>query len=608
MKITMRSVVYLASFYSCAISALNNFQVVESFTPPSPVTFFNSIESNLAFKTKVKRAFVDGSRITDSSGLTGRKASNSPSVEVEQELAPIPEEWRGEVLKALSNVIDPDLNRDIVTLGFIKELALDSSSRTVSFSVELTTPACPIKELFQSQCEELVLGLPWTKNARVTMTAPEPSSGATGVPYGLSGVSSIIAVSSCKGGVGKSTTAVNLAYALQSLGASVGIFDADVYGPSLPTMITPDDDNVQFIGRQISPLQRNGVKLMSFGYVNEGAAIMRGPMITQLLDQFISLTYWGQLDYLILDMPPGTGDIQLTLSQRLNITAAVIVTTPTELSFVDVERGIEMFDSVNVPSIAVVENMAYIDMEKQKDSSKSNLDTNILKESFTDKIKSSSPTLDEDSVKKLTEDLIALVQQQQESSAQKQKEADDNSQLRIFGPGHRERLSKQWGIEHTFTVPLVQDIAQTGDSGTPFILQNPDSPQAETYYDLASSVVMEVSKINFSNSNKPPFFSFDAERHMIEVREPDSDHADDVFPADLRRECKCAECVEELTGRQLLQPQDVSDSIKPINIAPCGNYALSVDWSDGHRSLYPYKQIRSMIQAKKESSPETVLV
>lgn len=494
------------------------------------------------------------------------------------EAGPIPTEWHGEVLQSLKKIIDPDLNQDIVTLGFVQNLKLDEDTREVSFDVELTTPACPVKDQFQMDCEKLVLDLPWTNKVSVQMTA-QPSAMETST-LGMAQIGAVIAVSSCKGGVGKSTTSVNLAYALQSLGANVGIFDADVYGPSLPTMIKPDDDIVRFVGRQIAPLQRNGVKLMSFGYVNEGSAVMRGPMVTQLLDQFLSVTQWGSLDYLILDMPPGTGDIQLTLTQRLNITAAVIVTTPQELSFADVVRGVEMFDTVNVPCVAVVENMAYYEVEKEK-----KFDVKKLKAAIAATLAEKGVGNSGDNEGKLAEELVQVVL-----------DSTENDKIKIFGPGHKNRLSEQWGIEHTFSVPLMDKIAANGDSGNPFILEHPDSPQAAIYKELAKAVVSEVAKAKFTQNR--PDIAYDKEDHLLKI---DGDSS--LSPANLRRACRCAACVEELTGKQILIATSVPESIKPSRMSSTGNYALSVDWSDGHRSLYPYRQIRALLE---ENEPKNI--
>jgi len=422
----------------------------------------------------------------------------------------------------------------------------------------------------------------------------------------------------------------------------VGIFDADLFGPSLPTMITPDDDNVRFVERQIAPLQSHGVKLMSFGYVNDGSAIMRGPMVTQLLDQFLSMVHWGELDYLILDMPPGTGDVQLTLTQRLDITAAVIVTTPQELSFVDVERGVEMFNTVNVPCIAVVENMAYLepntlngsgsDNGKSSESEPTDGNMNSLAEAFiaelmaNDDIISAKTEDDMDKVEQLAERLVDIVERSTGIStggAQASNSNESAERILIFGKGHKDRLASSYGIENTFSVPLLDKIASHGDSGRPFVLENPASSVAEIYQSLAESVVGEVAKLAEMAITRPSV-RYDDKEHIITVmdlqpllpedgageqKEAESQTADDesvdidvakVPPAELRRDCRCAACVEELTNKQLLDPATVPDSVHPVGeLEQYGNYALSVNWSDGHKSLYPYRQIRELVRDVK---------
>ena len=607
---------------------------VSGFVVPQASLLYNAKSALMLLQKQQKRDDVLKSQLgalpsssSSSSVETVTSATSSSQQQQQQQqqspLAPsadvdIPSDWQTQILSALSVIIDPDLNTDIVSLGFVQNLHLDTTTNELSFDLELTTPACPVKDLFVQQCTDIILNSfqRWVSDVNITLTAqptPLPNAASPGTPLGMSQIGAVIAVSSCKGGVGKSTTTVNLAYALSKLGAKVGIFDADVYGPSLPTMITPDDDNVRFIGRQISPLKRDGVSLMSFGYVNEGSAVMRGPMVTQLLDQFLSLTNWGPLDYLLLDMPPGTGDIQLTLSQRLNITAAVIVTTPQELSFVDVERGVEMFDTVNVPCVAVVENMAYLEREKNEEEKEVRIDEKLLREQFKLILEKEGIAMaaenGEDDDNSLVNDLVKIVRDNVHSNGRERVEKEE---IRIFGPGHKQRLSKQYGIEHTYSIPLLGQIAKNGDSGTPYILDNPDTPQAEIYYQLAKSVVSEVAKTKFGTGRGGrPNIMYNSEMHVIEVNdhsqkvkgnesEEVSSSLSTLSPAELRRECKCAACVEELSGKQILDPQSVSESIKPIGMSPTGNYALSVDWSDGHRSLYPYRQIRSLIVSKKE--------
>ncbi|KAG4992036.1 hypothetical protein JHK85_026173 [Glycine max] len=256
-----------------------------------------------------------------------------------------------DVLKALSQIIDPDFGTDIVTCGFVKDLHIDKALGEVSFRLELTTPACPIKDVFEQKANEVVAMLPWVKNVKVTMSAqPARPIYAEQLPAGLQTISNIVAVSSCKGGVGKSTVAVNLAYTLADMGARVGIFDADVYGPSLPTMVSPENRLLVMNPEKktIIPTEYLGVKLISFGFAGQGRAIMRGPMVSGVIDQLLTTTEWGELDYLIIDMPPGTGDIQLTLCQVVPLTAAVIVTTPQKLSFIDVAKGVRMFSKLKV--------------------------------------------------------------------------------------------------------------------------------------------------------------------------------------------------------------------------------------------------------------------
>ena len=261
-----------------------------------------------------------------------------------------------EVLKALSVIIDPDLKKDIVSLGFIKELVINGGD--VSFSCELTTPACPLKNKFKEACEKEVSALDGVEKVHVVMTARAASP--ENRESGLGKVKSIIAIASCKGGVGKSTTSAAIASELASRGFKVGLLDADLFGPSVPTLFNMHGTNINQVGKMLIPAEVNGLKVMSFGFLlGDSPAIMRGPMVSGYVQQLLHSVDWGELDYLFIDMPPGTGDIQLTISQSIRLSGAVIVTTRSSLSLVDVTKGILMFEKVDIPMLGVVENMAY---------------------------------------------------------------------------------------------------------------------------------------------------------------------------------------------------------------------------------------------------------
>ncbi len=268
-----------------------------------------------------------------------------------------------DILKALMQVEEPDLKKDIVTLGMVSQVEV--SGLVVSFTVTLTTPACPLKELIRSRCVDAVRTLNPRLEVQVNLTAEVTGSKKSG-PL-LPKVKNIIAVASGKGGVGKSTVTANLAMALAETGAMVGVLDADIYGPSIPTIFKCENAKPGVIKMgdkfMIIPIEQYGVRMLSIGFLSptEEAVVWRGPMASQALRQFIAEAQWGELDYLLIDLPPGTGDIHLTLVQTLAVTGAVLVTTPQKMALIDVQRAMAMFQQkqINVPILGLVENMAY---------------------------------------------------------------------------------------------------------------------------------------------------------------------------------------------------------------------------------------------------------
>ncbi|MBL7725144.1 MAG: Mrp/NBP35 family ATP-binding protein [Chitinophagaceae bacterium] len=350
------------------------------------------------------------------------------------------------VLEALSNVQEPDLGKDLVTLNMVKDIEIEGNY--VSFTVVLTTPACPMKDMIKNACInaiKLLVNKEATVNVKFTSntTTKRTDEGAV-----LPKVKNIIAVVSGKGGVGKSTVAANLALALSEGGAKVGLMDADIYGPSVPIMFGVRGERPMMMDIEgkgmIIPLEKFGIKLMSIGLLvdEKNAVVWRGPMASSAIKQFVTDVYWDELDYLVVDMPPGTGDIHLTLMQTVPVTGAVIVTTPQDVALADAKKGIAMFGQaqMNVPVIGLVENMSYF-----------------------------VPA-----------------------------ELPDNKYY-IFGKEGGKRLADEYDLPFLGQIPLVQSIREGGDQGVP-IMMSDDLVTKKAFEGFASYVVRSIAMRNANMS------------------------------------------------------------------------------------------------------------
>ncbi|MDO7886365.1 Mrp/NBP35 family ATP-binding protein [Hymenobacter cheonanensis] len=344
------------------------------------------------------------------------------------------------VRHALSFVEEPDLGQDLITLNMVEDIVVEG--RTVSFTVVLTTPACPLKQLIHDACERAVHTMV-DKDANVVIQMTSRVTTMRNNNTILPGVKNIIAIASGKGGVGKSTVTANLAVALAAAGAKVGLIDADISGPSMPTMFGVEDARPHVYqspaGKNlIEPIIKYGVKLMSIGFLapSEHAIVWRGPMASSALKQFITEVDWGELDYLLLDLPPGTSDIHLTMVQTVPVTGAIIVTTPQPVALMDAQKGLQMFrqPQINVPVLGIIENMAW----------------------FT-------PA-----------------------------ELPENKYY-IFGEGGGQRLAAKHDVPLLGQLPLIQAVREAGDDGRPAVLADVNSPAAATFRDLAESLARQVS-------------------------------------------------------------------------------------------------------------------
>jgi len=347
------------------------------------------------------------------------------------------------VLGALTVVKDPDLHQDIVSLGFVKNLRITSDR--VAFTIELTTPACPVKDQMRDQAHAAVSALPGVTAVEVEMTA---SVRAVGAPDGgrapVEGVKNIIAVGAGKGGVGKTTVAVNLALALARHGGRVGMIDGDIYGPNVPIMLGINQA-LTTDGQKILPAEKHGIQVISMGFMttDDAPVIWRGPMLHGAIQQFFREVRWNDLDYLIVDMPPGTGDVALSLSQTVPVAGAVVVSTPQLVSLADSRRAVRMYQKLNIPTLGIIENMShYI-----------------------------CPSCHH--------------------------EAD------IFGRGGGERMAKELNVTFLGRIPIYQPIREGGDAGMPLVLSEPDSPAAKAFMAAAERVAAEVSIASYKGTPTP---------------------------------------------------------------------------------------------------------
>ncbi len=339
-----------------------------------------------------------------------------------------------QVLEKLSTVIDPDLNKDIVSMGMIKDLELNDGN--LKFTLELTTPACPFNADIEEDVRKVIGELDEIKNFDMNVTAKVQEGRSLDDDTGLTTVKNIIGVASGKGGVGKSTVALNLALALSKTGAKVGLLDADIYGPSIPLMLGMKDAHMEVQDNKLQPAESNGLKVVSFGFFAEQehqAAIYRGPIISGILKQFLVDTNWSEVDYLIVDLPPGTGDIPLTLAQTIPITGIVVVTTPQDVASNVAVKAIGMFNKLNVPLIGVVENMS-----------------NFI-----------CPNC--------------------------------NEKHYIFGQGGAEKIAGKFEIPFLGEIPLNSGIMEGSDLGKPIMLTRPDSPSAEAFSVSAKNIAAQCS-------------------------------------------------------------------------------------------------------------------
>jgi ATP-binding protein involved in chromosome partitioning len=338
-----------------------------------------------------------------------------------------------QILNALSHVMDPELRQDLVSLKMIEDVVVDGDK--FRCSIVLTTPSCPLKGKIEADARRAVLTMTDVKEVHINMTSRVQGAKKT-MDFGSNRFEHVIAVGSGKGGVGKSTVSVNIALALAKDGAKVGLMDADIYGPNIPRMLGIDRLPDTLEGQKIRPAELFGLKILSIGFLVQAGQplIWRGPMLHSAIQQFITDFDWGDLDYLVVDLPPGTGDVQLSLSQKLPIDGAVIVSTPQQVAIDDAYRAVSMFEKLEVPLFGIIENMAYLPMP-------------------------------------------------------------DGTELHVFGENGGEHLASLVGARFLGRIPIDPAIGKSGDIGSPVVIQELLSDAAQAFVDIARNIAAEASKV-----------------------------------------------------------------------------------------------------------------
>jgi len=483
--------------------------------------------------------------------------------------------YEREIIDRIGSIKEPVTMKTINEIGVIQSVNVDQSGKA-SLCMDMFIPGYPYEDKIKTECRDALKDLSWLTDVAITTSTPPPSvSAATTVSSttnGLRGVKHIIGVSSCKGGVGKSTVAVNLAFSLAQRGLKVALLDADVYGPSLPFMVTPSDPTQPVRRSQnnpdhVLPLDRGNVRFLSFGHVNpkagvpgaggKSAAVVRGPIVSRVINQLVAATDWGDVDYMVVDMPPGTGDIQITLSQTIPFTGAVIVTTPHVLAVADVVKGVEMFSDMKVPTLAIVENMC-------------------------------SFTCEHGSVYypfgRISRELL-------KERVQKACSGVQSSSVPVHSFGMSSDLSSL-----TDEVSSLDNSLRPHAHPIPHVERHPDSLHSMNFRDLATGVLAQIFNLQIEAQILPQV-SYSDRRNVIVLRYfTPSQAIEYTIPASELR------IRDPLTG-DIVNPNNegVSElkakysTVRPVEVDCKGNYGVAFVWSDGYYAdIFPFDVLKKI--------------